>query len=126
MRIVKVLSIKQPWAHLIVHGIKDIENRTWKTSLRGRILIQASKAIDYPAYHHFKFIHNLPPIHEMLVGGIVGGVEVVDCVDRHSSEWFDGPHGFVLENATPLPFRKLKGQLGFFNVDIHELYKDEE
>ena len=26
----KVLSIQQPWASLIVAGIKDIENRTWK------------------------------------------------------------------------------------------------
>lgn len=26
----KAISIKQPWASLIAHGIKDIENRTWK------------------------------------------------------------------------------------------------
>ena len=25
----KAITIKQPWASLIVHGIKDIENRTW-------------------------------------------------------------------------------------------------
>ena len=38
----KALSIKQPWASLIAHGIKDIENRTWKTNFRGRIYIHAS------------------------------------------------------------------------------------
>lgn len=38
----KALSIKQPWASLIAQGIKDIENRTWKTSYRGRIYIHAS------------------------------------------------------------------------------------
>ena len=36
---VKVLTVKQPWASLIVHGIKDIENRSWKTNFRGRVLI---------------------------------------------------------------------------------------
>lgn len=38
----KALSIKQPWASLIAHGIKNIENRTWKTHFRGRIYIHAS------------------------------------------------------------------------------------
>jgi len=38
----KVLVIRQPWAWLIVHGYKDIENRTWKTRYRGALLIQAS------------------------------------------------------------------------------------
>ena len=37
----KAITIKQPWASLIVEGIKDIENRTWKTSFRGRVLIHA-------------------------------------------------------------------------------------
>lgn len=36
------LTIKQPWASLIVEGIKDIENRTWKTHFRGRIYVHAS------------------------------------------------------------------------------------
>lgn len=40
----KVLSVKQPWAALLVNGIKDIENRTRRTTFRGRILIHASKA----------------------------------------------------------------------------------
>ena len=38
----KAITIKQPFASLIVEGIKDIENRTWKTNLRGRVLIHAS------------------------------------------------------------------------------------
>ena len=43
----KTLSIKQPWASLICEGIKDIENRTWHTKFRGRILIHSSqKAIE--------------------------------------------------------------------------------
>ena len=42
----KALTIKQPWAYLIIHGGKDIENRTWRTKYRGRILIHAAKADD--------------------------------------------------------------------------------
>ena len=38
----KAITIKQPWASLIVHGIKDIENRTWRTNYRGRVLIHAA------------------------------------------------------------------------------------
>ena len=31
----KILSVRQPWAWLIVAGHKDIENRKWRTSYRG-------------------------------------------------------------------------------------------
>ncbi|WP_245839042.1 ASCH domain-containing protein [Yersinia kristensenii] len=40
----KALSIRQPWAWLIVNGYKDIENRTWNTKCRGPVLIHASTA----------------------------------------------------------------------------------
>ena len=38
----KAITIRQPWASLIVHGIKDIENRSWQTNFRGRVLIHSS------------------------------------------------------------------------------------
>jgi hypothetical protein len=38
----KVISIKQPYATFICAGIKTVENRTWKTNYRGRLLIHAS------------------------------------------------------------------------------------
>ncbi len=41
----KALSIRQPWAWLILHGGKDIENRDWATRFRGRVLIHASKGM---------------------------------------------------------------------------------
>ena len=48
----KAITIKQPWASLIVHGIKDIENRTWscpKKYLGQRLLIHSSgKPLNYP------------------------------------------------------------------------------
>ena len=36
------LSIRQPWAWLVAHGWKNIENRTWQTNYRGRLLIHAA------------------------------------------------------------------------------------
>lgn len=40
---IKVLTVKQPWAHLIVDNIKDVENRTWQTKYRGELYIHTSK-----------------------------------------------------------------------------------
>lgn len=40
----KTLSVRQPWASLLVCGLKDIENRTWAPNFRGRIMIYASLA----------------------------------------------------------------------------------
>jgi hypothetical protein len=49
---VKVLTVKNPWADLIINGyqghIKGTENRTWETSYRGRLYIHVSKTIDPP------------------------------------------------------------------------------
>ena len=47
----KALSIRQPWAWLIVNGYKDIENRTWSTDFRGRVYVHAGRKIksgDFP------------------------------------------------------------------------------
>ena len=41
------LSLKQPWATLLAHGLKSIEIRRWATRLRGRILIHASKTFNH-------------------------------------------------------------------------------
>jgi hypothetical protein len=50
----QILSIRQPWSHLIIHGglnlktkrvsIKDVENRSWQTRKLGRVGIHASKS----------------------------------------------------------------------------------
>ena len=49
-------------------------------------------------------------------GGIIGSVEIVDCVTESKSPWFFGRYGFVLRNPVALPFRPFKGMLGFFDV----------
>ena len=42
----KIISVRQPWAYLIVAGYKPVENRTWNTSYRGPLLIHASQAME--------------------------------------------------------------------------------
>jgi hypothetical protein len=45
----KTLSIRQPYAALVCKGIKTVENRTWETKYRGKLLVHASgKALAWP------------------------------------------------------------------------------
>lgn len=118
----KILSIRQPWAWLIVNGLKDIENRRWPTLVRGQILIHAGKEMTHQDYLDCaKFcapLHlGLPLEHILQRGGIVGFARLVGCVRDSDSPWFTGPYGFKFKNAWPLPFTPCKGELGFFTSE---------
>lgn len=119
----KALSIRQPWAWLILHGGKDIENREWRTSYRGPVLIHASKTMTRADYEacvlfiadmHTPWRLPAPDVLRKQCGGIVGQVEIVDCVTRSDSPWFCGPFGFVLRNPQPQQFSPCLGALRFF------------
>ena len=112
----KAISIRQPWAALIVCGIKDIENRSWPTKYRGKLLIHASKKSDKGGWSLAKKF-NVPLSLLNCRGTIIGEVEIIDCVKDSKSDWFEGPYGFVLKNAQVLPFRPCNGMLGIFNID---------
>lgn len=121
------LSIRQPWAWLIVNGRKDVENRTWSTRFRGHVLIHAGVTMtrdDYTTCEAFvsqaRFNYILLPDFDAMkaqCGGIVGEAEIIDCVTESKSPWFCGEFGFVMRNQKVLPFRKCKGALGFFQVN---------
>ena len=86
----RALSIRQPWAWLVVNGYKDIENRSWRTNHRGPLLIHASnnRTLTTPenlAAIKKKYRVRLP--NDFDFGGIVGMVDVVDCVNTHPSKW---------------------------------------
>jgi hypothetical protein len=108
----KILSIRQPWASLIISGIKDVENRTWRTNYRGPVLVHASlRADDIPSVDLVRYYGAFPPS-DQARGGIVGVVDIVDCVRPYSSRWYaPGCWAFVLTNARKLPFVKWKGAL---------------
>ncbi len=119
---VMCLSIRQPWAWLIVQGHKPIENRTWATSYRGPILIHAGKGMTQAEYQDARDFLNdmrlptikLPAYEQLERGGIVGVARLVNCVYHHDSPWFVGPVGWVLADARPVPMVPCVGQLGLF------------
>lgn len=120
----KALSVRQPWAWLIVNGWKNIENRTWSTTVRGRILIHAAKGMtrgDYESCLLFIAASGMsvpvPAFEDLDRGGIVGETTMLDCVPQHHSEWFTGPWGFVLDESYPHLFMPCKGSLGFFECN---------
>lgn len=115
------LSIRQPWAWLILHAGKDIENRTWPTKRRGRVWVHAAKGMtrdEYEEAFEFAFLKcgvaTLPAFQDLPRGGVVGSIEIVNSVTQSDSPWFCGPVGFVLRNPVPVPFVPCKGSLGFF------------
>lgn len=117
----KALAIKQPWAWLIIHGGKDVENRTWHTKLRGRFLVHASKGCTKDEYAHaYRFALALgirpPRLEDLERGGIIGSVELVDSVDTSASPWYMGDKAFILRDPIALPFTPYKGKLGFFDA----------
>ncbi len=127
----KALSVRQPWAWLIASGIKDVENRSWKTNFRGRVYIHAGAKFDMSAlkdsriktveYGGLVTVRQCYSIFWMSLewksGAIIGEVDIIDCVTESDSPWFSGPYGFVLANAvlyeTPIA---CKGQLGLFDI----------
>lgn len=128
----KAISIRQPWAWAIIHGGKDIENRTWATSYRGPVAIHAAKVMGKEEYYDAaRFItraigtvdnywlmrwHGVCASPDKINrGGIIGVADIVDCVSESDSPWFFGPYGFVIANAKPIDFIEVKGSLGFFD-----------
>ncbi len=124
------LSIRQPWAHYILHHGKDVENRSWPTNVRGRVLIHAAKSWDGEPEDGIVYgevdAPNLPAS-TFVRGAIIGSVEIVDCVKHHPSNWAEqDQYQFVLSNPialeSPIPYR---GALGFFNVPDSALETDQ-
>ncbi len=108
----KIISIRQPWAALIVSGLKDVENRTWPTRYRGPILVHASQRPDNISLEDIERRFGVSPPSLQPLGGVVGIADVVDCVRMHDSKWHaQGNYAFVLANARPLPFVRWKGAL---------------
>lgn len=119
----KALSVRQPWAWLIVNGFKDIENRDWKwmPHYRGELYIHASQGCTRSEYREaVEFAHSIdpsipvPPLEALERGGLVGKVVVDGVVERSRSPWFVGRIGLVLSKPETQDFIPCKGQLGFF------------
>jgi len=115
----KALSLKQPFAELILQGKKIIELRNWNTKFRGEFLIHASKKPDEKAMEKFGF-ENLP------CGFIVGKAILIDVKKYKNEEehkkdnglhlanegW--GMFGFILKDVERVKSIPAKGKLGFW------------
>jgi hypothetical protein len=122
----KVLSVKNPWAYLIIYRGKDIENRTWETKYRGPLLIHASKTSDLYAYYClrakidrfssvFMDTEEIEKIHSF-DGCILGSVDLCGCVRHSESKWAE-KEGFwywILQNPKPCKPVPIKGSLGLW------------
>lgn len=118
----KALSLKQPWAELILQGRKKIEIRKWKTKFRGDFLIHTSKNPDNEAMKKFGFT-NLP------CGFIVGKAKLLGVKEYKDNEEFEndknlhlatpewGNYGFILENAERMNPIEAKGKLNFWDFE---------
>jgi hypothetical protein len=122
----KALSVMNPWAYWIiygspVYGIKDVENRKYRTNYRGRVLIHASKKIDInvPTRDERKINGGKEVDWEKLNGRILGSVEIVDCVQDSKSLWAEAEMWhWILKNPVILDCPILaKGKLGLWEYD---------
>jgi hypothetical protein len=126
------LSIKQPWAGLLVYGRKIIEVRGWSTRRRGRVLVHAA-CIPDPRGEAWDWVTDDLRTSCAQVGGIIGEAELTDCrtyrtgadfkadcaCHLNDPSWYrDGVlYGFVFAKPSPLPFRRLPGWVRFFRVE---------
>jgi hypothetical protein len=118
----KAISLKQPYAELVVSGKKKIELRKWNTKFRGEFLIHASKTSHLESMKKFNF-KTLP------TGCIVGKAKLIEVKHYISKDEFDkdrdlhlasedwGEYGFVIENPQRMKEISCKGKLNFWDFN---------
>lgn len=124
----KVLSIKEPWASLIMNGTKKIETRSWKTKYRGEIYIHASLS---------KAKITKPEVYELIkdmnfkCGYIICKCNLVECIymtdeyvndmkTNHYEEYICGHYevgryAWIVEDVRVIEPIEAKGKLGLWN-----------
>ena len=115
------LSIRQPWASLIINHGKDIENRGWSTRVRAESRARRQRLLADRNYRMAHREHDARASSRRRTG-----VDPTRRVHRHrrlSTALTDsdtppvhGPFGFVLRDPQPIDFVPWRGQLGFFDV----------
>lgn len=126
--ILPFLSVRQPWAWAIIHGGKDIENRSWWSDYRGPLGIQAARTIDREGIALVEKLAGVSPLPAaaLLTGHAVGMVNMTNCVERHRSKW-KVPEciGFVLADPRAFTeFMPITGRLSMFKVEVPQRMLD--
>lgn len=122
----KALSLRQPYAELIVRGDKTIDIHIRNTKFRGEFLVHAARRI----FEHDCIKLGIDP-KNVVTGKIIGKVNLVGTkkyntieefrkdFDKHKAEdrWFRTPcYGFILEDPQRIKPFPAKGSLNFFEV----------
>jgi hypothetical protein len=124
----KALTIHQPWAGLIMAGIKTIENRGWRPSIAPgtRFAVHAGRDCDVEDWVVEEMERRLTPATAVMCGenGVILGTVLFMGIVLRAEElpperrkWFVGPVGWLLQephewNLPP----KIKGKLGLWEV----------
>lgn len=127
----KVISIKQPFASLIIEGYKEYEFRTWKTKYRGEIYIHAGLGKDKDAFEKYKDLNLTYP-----QGCIIGKAILSDCIEindefkcelkeknkypyiyNHVLNGDESKYAFLMTNVEKVENIPIKGQLGIWNYE---------
>ena len=127
----KVLTIKEPFATLIMTKVKYIETRSWKTNYRGELYIQAGVAKISKDVKERPGRSELYDESNLNYGNIICKCNLVDCVymteefiekekkNNHknfiSGHYEVGRYAWVLEDVEPIKPIRVKGQLGIWN-----------
>ncbi|WP_020468392.1 ASCH domain-containing protein [Zavarzinella formosa] len=127
------LSIKQPWATLLVSGIKKIEIRLWPTTIRGPVFIHAAKIPD-PRPEGWEYLTPELKLISELGGQLMGMAVLEECreyrtaseftrdqhLHRNDPSWFQPPqmHGFVFRDPISIRPIRVPGNVRFFTVDL--------
>jgi len=128
----KAITVYPQWAWAIMHGGKDVENRSWNTHQRGIVAVHASIPKPRKKYEEDRREINrkspraqLPAFEELSNNAIVGLVEITDCRKSAKSKWYyHGNKAFMLARPTPLktPITH-SGGLSFWKVPSAKLKK---
>jgi hypothetical protein len=123
----RILTVRQPWATLVIRYGKDVENRTWMTDYRGRLWIHAGLRDD--DVEHYLAVSDTVAQHPSLraqieadKGHVIGHVDLIDCVNDSTSAWAErGAYHWILANPIALakPVRR-RGQQGLSNYTHEE------
>ncbi len=105
----RCITVKQPWAALIISGVKRVENRSWTTKYRGRLWIHAGRSWDARSGRSNDGTYPM--------GALLGRVELVDVVtdstDEFAQPWM---YHWVLANPFPVEPIPMRGKQGLWTL----------
>ncbi len=145
----RVLSLLQPWASLLVFGEKMIETRSWRTNYRGPVAIHASLS---PAFLTSEFVELINFVKEKAneyykdvfpgnewacnygfpLQAIIGVGTLIDCVPTSEikagltakeislGDFSDGRWAWKFEGMRPIRPIGMKGALGLRRIYLRE------